>query len=42
MNQKTSQRYAGLIMGYALLNEEEIVKGIRRLAVAVQYVTAVK
>lgn len=42
MNQKTSQRYAGLIMGYALLNEEEILKGIRRLAVAVRYVTAVK
>jgi len=41
-NQKTSQRYAGLIMGYALLSEEDIAKGIRRLAVAVRQVGAAK
>ncbi len=41
-NQKTSQRHAGLIMGYALLNEEEIAKGVRRLAVAMRQVGPVK
>ena len=38
--QKTPQRHAGLIMGYALLNEEEIAKGVQRLAVAVRRVEA--
>ena len=40
--QKTSQRNAGLIMGYALLNEDEIAKGVRRLALASRQVGAAK
>lgn len=39
---KTSQRNAGLIMGYALLNEDEIAKGVRRLALASRQVGAAK
>ncbi len=38
--QKTSQPNTGLIMGYALLNEEEIAKGVLRLAMAVRQVKA--
>ena len=38
--QKTSQRNAGLIMGYALLNEDEIAKGVQRLALASRQVGA--
>jgi GntR family transcriptional regulator / MocR family aminotransferase len=41
-NQKSSQRNAGLIMGYALLNEDEIAKGVRRLALASRQVGTAK
>lgn len=39
---KKSQRNAGLIMGYALLNEDEIAKGVRCLALASRQVGAAK
>lgn len=42
MAHRAFEAFAGLIMGYALLNEEEIAKGIRRLAVAVRQVGTAK
>ena len=39
-SQKTSQHNAGLIMGYALLNEDEIAKGVRRLALGALLIRA--
>lgn len=38
--QRTLQRNAGLIMGYALLNEDEIAKGVRRLALGALQIAA--